>query len=578
MPLSGVPYSELRLDRLLNVAAADNAAGVNYWAGVARTQSARLIGGSKPLRHASRVTLAPWTTDLILEPTQDFASQGVATGLSGIFGAVVQSSDIWHATYPKTTLSAPVVRGERIIPVADASLFQANRTMLFWEDAIWGGPGGGSALAKKSEVKQIQSVDLDADIVTLREPLECDYTTACTVRQYADEVCRLDNIIIIGRGQTSFNGIATVNFSRVSFGYVEVVDAPLAGFRNYGAARLQGQRVHVERADQAGQGYGLANSGCHNINVGQVHAEHCRHALTHGGGASFIHMSRHHNYGLVTGIGCMDAIADWHPGCVDVTIGTISGTCNPQGALDGQAQSGNPGSADAVQFQGSGFSCDKIDVTGFRGSGLRGQFYADGDGVARAFRVGHLKAHQNKGPDWTPDAEGDGLGYGFLWDDSGMVPGNPSSRVSLIHIGSLDIEADRGLRINATAAQIDRVFIGAGPIVTRDDRYDAVRIDAETDGVETGAINRVELRGTDIDCAAQEAAAYGVYLIGHAGAPMKALLDNVHVNGGNNSIRATHADVTLTPTTTLTGAFSDDVLLGTGGTVGQQAPPVTALS
>lgn len=457
------------------------------------------------------------------------------TGFAQKIGLLIAGADLWAVGYATTTLSAPVTRTDRTLPVADSSGFAAGDVVLVHEAATWGAAGGG---AKKSEVAYVKSVA--AGSLTLAARLQGAYSTAATVRKYADEFAQVRDVEFIGGGAgSSHYGLVAANLRSVDLRGVRTFGCEKVGVSVLNCAELTGDDLNHEGSNLAGYGYGLQYNGTSNVNIGRLTGKNCRHAVTSGPGASGTQMSRNIMFGQVIAHGCSDAGFDAHPGVVDVQVGEIDVTCNPDSSGTG------------VMFQGAGLQVGSIRVDGFKDSALRLQFFGDGDGIERAYRIDSLYAR-------TADTS---AVFVLDYDDSNALAAEGTWPVSSLSIGHLDGVTPRGTRIYAQQQTLRDVQIGLLRSEATNSAYDGLLIRNATPGV----IQRAAVVG-----GVAKAATVGVgrasYVLGDAANSIRANFYGTTFEGGAYGMQALYCDVGL-DRERFASNVTGEINLSTGGAV-----------
>lgn len=515
----------------------NDADAINAAAAIATARGASLVGGGRTYRITSQVTLPLKSQGFVFDASSYSASTTVATGITGIYPVVCTGTDIWASGYPTIAVTSSITRGDQAIVVASTTTLSAGDVVLVYENVAW---TANFAAGKKAEVKTVDSVD-SLTGVTFTAPMECNYTTAATVRKYANEEAYLSDIKVIGCGGSTIamTGLAITNLRRVTMsGSIETRDCPKAGVVASNCAQVTAAYIGGENLLLAGFAYVWGNSGCHNVSIDRVFGINARHVVSNGNGLGGGQMSRKVAYGIVEGLGCRDAVFDCHPPVADIQVGMVIGSCGGADASSG----------DGFICQGSRLQVGSINVTGFRRDGVFIQPYGDGDGVEPTFYIGSIFARG------AATAQ-----YAFAFSDSGAATG--SYTFSSLHVGHIDAVSANGIFIQSTKQILRRAEFNGGRSEVLTTGFRAFR----AQNAAPGAILQVVLSGSEFVALATTSTVNAVYIQGDASNTILARLLGCKLVNGTYNLRADYG--TVKTDVDYSGSTTGTTLAGTGGTI-----------
>ena len=387
-----------------------------------------------------RVNMAAITATTALN-----ARLGAGTGrISSVVGLHVDADNIFHASYPKTTLAAARSRGDVTATFAAggaaAIAAAVGDRLLIHQDAAF----GATASAKKSESVLVRS--LSGEVAGFTARLLSNYTTAATVRAYNRIDVEWDDVLVEGANNDTLNqvGAAIMQCRSVHLNNVVVNDCDFVGLLLTENGLLQFDTIGGRNAEDNGLGYAV-NTGGTDIVVGQaVTGDNGKHCYTGGGGwGPEYPLTRTTNITMITGIGVLDALFDTHDGTDNVIVGQVTGSMRIDPA-------GTPTSGDAVVCASPRAQFGVINVSGFRRAAFVWEFYGDDGLVWSALNVRSLigKSVQGASP-----------------VQPGLSLNNYSSTTAGdIDIDHCDLECQGGVYVNPGAGGMGVVRLKGGKV------------------------------------------------------------------------------------------------------------------
>jgi hypothetical protein len=481
---------------------------------------------------------------------------GLAQGWSGkialgIVGTAANGSDMWGATYPKSSLTVAATRGNVSIQVADLSVFTIGGDILLHDTTrIWDADG---SICSEGATVIDKSAATGAGAITLGGCLRSSYTTAATVRPYVGADVELDNVELVGGGVGADQdgiwvwGIQSIEAHNL---YAEAIENRPFSFVNNRFASIQS--IRGERAARNGLGYLITTSGTDQVIVDGLRCSNCRHGFASGRAPGGSQMQSSISISNAIGDGMQDCLINAHPGVYSMLLVN----CQTRGAIN----AGTNGDA-LVIFQGTHLQVSNARSGPARRHGV----------VIESF--GHLdegRGHTYRLSNVTTEAGTEAVAqYGFTFSDIPCVASNgftgaTSSPVDFIDLSSCDFVSRSGCLVTVTKSLIRELRIGGGSCRSVGPAQFGHGI--KTDVTGTGRVGRVISSGTTYQ-ADGGGGYYGAYFAGRAGAPIKVDCSGAATRGSN-----THGLVIENGTLTYSpldaeGNISTAVFATTGGTL-----------
>jgi hypothetical protein len=516
----------------------DDAAAMNAASAAARALNRPLDGRGRTYKVNSNVVWPPRPWNMSIDIAAVTTTQGV-TGTSDIYGLMIAGTDMWAPGYPVANLTVAGSKWDNTVTVdsVTASTVVAGDRVLIWQNTSW---ITGYTPPKKSEFNIVEAVDTGANTITFASPLRQAYAIGATVRRYGPEEADIRNITIIGGGAgKSQSGLLLANLRSVRWDNIRTFNCEKRGVALNNVFSFTGNSLEGDECTLQGFGYALSVSGAGNGYLASLTARHCRHAVTHGPSAGFGVLSRDISYGAVQSIGGTDAAFDVHGGTKNVRADSI--------VARGDLGTAYPVS-DCVIFQGSGFSVDKIEVSGFARHGVILQPQGDGDGDAASYYIGNLRAHGDPT-----------IGqYAFNYTDATAAAGE--APCTSIRIDTISAKSRFGAVIAPATNTVTQASIGSGYL--EGTAGDAIKVNVTG----TGALLEFDAGVAHYKAVAQNVL-YPLDLRGSATNPIrKARADRATLEGGQYSVRVDYTTAIIPPPAEMFGSLLGTSLKGTGGT------------
>jgi hypothetical protein len=386
--------------------------------------------------------------------TLDISGAGNITAISGT-GADFTTVDAAQSDASATTLSANASAGDTTISVTggDSSGVSAGDYILISSLASW---DADTALASEYQIVTSQA----AGVITLDTPLRDEYLTADTaqVLRFASVMSPyFENIHILGAGgASSQKGIELYRTIRAKLYGVSGLDVRDRLVNVSCDLFTKMDNTHVEGSNRSGLGYGIAATGGWAGSYGSISGRTTRHAFTTGDRGSdgtntpdYI-VTREFQVGDIHMVDAHGAPFDSHPGAVDITVGNVSGNMH-----SGVSQ-------EVCTLQGARVTVGDVSITGIENAGILIQSNGCGDATRENYyRLGtcRLSADGNSNNN-----------FAVTIANSGPA----GEAIDYISIGGVFSRADRGISVNPTNGDINRVCLGPSELFG--ENYDVLQV------------------------------------------------------------------------------------------------------